>query len=317
MELDERKLKILQAIIRTYLDTGEPVGSRTISKYTDLNLSSATIRNEMSDLEDMGYIFQPHTSAGRIPSDKGYRLYVDMLMADKEQELSDLKNVVLEKSDKVDKVLKQAARVLANNTNYATMISAPINHKNTLKFIQLSQVDPEQIVAVIVMTGNVIKNKIIEVDEELGNETMLKLNMLLNTSLNGMSIEEINLGLIARLKEQAGIHSKVISDVLDAVADIIHVEDDMEIYTEHQKKKLIVRPGITGYNQAYYRNSVEQNEKFENDVYYAENISFILDVKIFFKTIATVLTHDNVYNDASDLSEREMNRVQGMRNKNE
>ena len=81
------------------------------------------------------------------------------------------------------------------------------------------------------MTGNVIKNKIIEVDEELGNETMLKLNMLLNTSLNGMSIEEINLGLIARLKDQAGIHSKVISDVLDAVADIIHVEDDMEIYT--------------------------------------------------------------------------------------
>lgn len=231
IELTERQHIILKAIIQNYLETGEPVGSRTLSKSTDLNLSSATIRNEMADLEDMGYIFQPHTSAGRIPSDKGYRLYVDMLMADKEQELSDLKNVVLEKSDKVDKVLKQAARVLANNTNYATMISAPINHKNTLKFIQLSQVDPAQIVAVIVMTGNVIKNKIIEVDEELGNETMLKLNMLLNTSLNGMSIEEINLGLIARLKDQAGIHSKVISDVLDAVADIIHVEDDMEIYT--------------------------------------------------------------------------------------
>ena len=231
IELTDRQHIILKAIIQNYLETGEPVGSRTLSKSTDLNLSSATIRNEMADLEDMGYIFQPHTSAGRIPSDKGYRLYVDMLMADKEQELSDLKNVVLEKSDKVDKVLKQAARVLANNTNYATMISAPINHKNTLKFIQLSQVDPAQIVAVIVMTGNVIKNKIIEVDEELGNETMLKLNMLLNTSLNGMSIEEINLGLIARLKEQAGIHSKVISDVLDAVADIIHVEDDMEIYT--------------------------------------------------------------------------------------
>ena len=231
IELTDRQHIILKAIIQNYLETGEPVGSRTLSKSTDLNLSSATIRNEMADLEDMGYIFQPHTSAGRIPSDKGYRLYVDMLMADKEQELSDLKNVVLEKSDKVDKVLKQAARVLANNTNYATMISAPVNHKNTLKFIQLSQVDPEQIVAVIVMTGNVIKNKIIEVDEELGNETMLKLNMLLNTSLNGMSIEEINLGLIARLKDQAGIHSKVISDVLDAVADIIHVEDDMEIYT--------------------------------------------------------------------------------------
>ena len=231
MDLIERQHKILKAIIQNYLETGEPVGSRTLSKSTDLNLSSATIRNEMADLEDLGYIFQPYTSAGRIPSDKGYRLYVDMLMEDKEQELEELKSVMLEKTDKVDRVLKQAAKVLAANTNYATMISAPVNRKNTLKFIQLSQVDEEQIVAVIVMNGNVIKNKIIEVEEALSNENLLKLNMLLNTTLNGMSIEEINLGLIARLKEQAGIHSKVISDVLDAVAEIIHVDDDMEIYT--------------------------------------------------------------------------------------
>ena len=83
MELDERKKKILHAIIQNYMETGEPVGSRTISKYSDLKLSSATIRNEMSDLEEMGYIIQPHTSAGRIPSDKGYRLYVDNLMQEK------------------------------------------------------------------------------------------------------------------------------------------------------------------------------------------------------------------------------------------
>ena len=231
INLTERQLKILRAIIQNYLETGEPVGSRTLSKSTDLNLSSATIRNEMADLEDMGYIFQPHTSAGRIPSDKGYRLYVDMLMQYKEQELEELKSVMLEKTDKVDKVLKQAAKVLAANTNYATLVSAPVHRKNTLKFIQLSQVDEEQIVAVIVMSGNMIKNKIIEVGEVLSNETLLKLNMLLNTTLNGLSIEEINLGLIARMKEQAGIHSRVISDVLDAVADIIQVDDDMEIYT--------------------------------------------------------------------------------------
>ena len=89
-ELDERKTKILNAIIRNYLETGEPVGSRTISKYTDLNLSSATIRNEMSDLEEMGYILQPHTSAGRIPSDKGYRFYVDNLIAEKDKEVSEI-----------------------------------------------------------------------------------------------------------------------------------------------------------------------------------------------------------------------------------
>ena len=226
--LSERKLIILKAIIQNYLETGEPVGSRTLTKYTNLNLSSATIRNEMADLEDLGYIFQPHTSAGRIPSDK---LYVDMLMDEKEQEITERENGLLEKTDKVEKVLRQAAKVLAANTNYATMVSSPVNNRNTLKFIQLSQVDAEQIVAVIVLGGNVIKNKIIEVGETLSNENLLKLNMLLNTTLNGMSIDQITLGLIARLKEQAGIHSEVVGHVLDAVAEIIHIEDDMEIYT--------------------------------------------------------------------------------------
>ncbi|MCR2020852.1 HTH domain-containing protein, partial [Blautia pseudococcoides] len=110
-ELDERKRKILKAIIRTYLETGEPVGSRTISKYTDLNLSSATIRNEMSDLEELGYIVQPHTSAGRIPSDTGYRLYVDELMREKEEEVSEIKEMMIERTDKMEKVLKQVVKV--------------------------------------------------------------------------------------------------------------------------------------------------------------------------------------------------------------
>lgn len=131
----------------------------------------------------------------------------------------------------MDQLLKQAAKVLATNTNYATMVSTPVNSANKIKFIQLSQVDDEQIIAVIVLGGNVIKNKIISVDEPLSNENLLKLNMLLNTTLNGMSIEEINLGLIARLKEQAGIHSEVISNVLDAVADAIQIDEDMQIYT--------------------------------------------------------------------------------------
>ena len=230
-ELDDRKKKILHTIIKTYLETGEPVGSRTISKYTDLNLSSATIRNEMADLEDLGYIIQPHTSAGRIPSDKGYRWYVDTLMEEKEQEVIEMREQMLQKADKMDQILKQAAKVLASSTNYATMISAPTYNRNKLKFIQLSQVDDNQIIAVIVMEGNVIKNKIVTVEETLNNETLLKLNMLLNTALNGMSIEEINLGMIARLKEQAGNHSEVIGDVLDAVAATIQVDNDMEIYT--------------------------------------------------------------------------------------
>ena len=230
-ELDDRKKKILQTIIKTYLETGEPVGSRTISKYTDLNLSSATIRNEMADLEDLGYIIQPHTSAGRIPSDKGYRWYVDKLMEEKEQEVIEMQEQLLQKADKMDQILKQAAKVLATNTNYATMVSAPTYNRNKLKFIQLSHVDENQIIAVIVMEGNIIKNKIVTGGEPLSNENLLKLNMLLNTNLNGMSIDEINLGMIARLKEQAGTQSEVISDVLDAIASVIQLDNGMEIYT--------------------------------------------------------------------------------------
>ncbi|MDO4338618.1 MAG: heat-inducible transcriptional repressor HrcA [Eubacteriales bacterium] len=230
--LDERKKRILKAIIKTYMETGEPVGSRTISKYTDLNVSSATIRNEMSDLTDLGYIIQPHTSAGRIPSDKGYRLYVDELMKEKEDEIEEIRNLMIEKTDKMEKVLKQVAKVLASNTNYATMISVPQYSGSRLKFIQLSRVNELQLVAVVVCEGNVIRNQIINLDEEMDDETILKLNLLLNTNLNGLPIQDINLGMIARLKEQAGIHSGVVATVLDAVAATIHVdEEDLEIYT--------------------------------------------------------------------------------------
>ena len=229
--LGERKLTILHAIIKTYLETGEPVGSRTISKYSDLNLSSATIRNEMSDLEEMGYIIQPHTSAGRIPSDKGYRLYVDHLMEEKEREVTELKELMIRRTDKLEQVLKNVVKVLANNTNYATMISAPQYHQNKLKFIQLSRVDEHQILAVIVAEGNVIRNKLIPICEELDDETILKLNILLNTMLNGKTIAEINLQMISSMKEQAGIHSNIISDVVDAVAEAIHSDEGMEIYT--------------------------------------------------------------------------------------
>ena len=231
-ELDERKRKILKAIIKTYLETGEPVGSRTISKDTDLNLSSATIRNEMSDLEEMGYIIQPHTSAGRIPSDAGYRLYVDELMEEKQQEVAQIQEMMIEKTDRMEKVLKQVVRILASNTNYATMITGPNYHHNKLKFIQLSKVNEEQILAVILAEGNLVKNQIIGLTDAIDDEQILKLNLLLNTQLNGLTIEEINLGLIKKLKEQAGVHSSVVSEVLDAVAKVIEVDDEeVPVYT--------------------------------------------------------------------------------------
>lgn len=232
MELDARKVTILKAIIKTYLETGEPVGSRTISKFSDLKLSSATIRNEMSDLEEMGYILQPHTSAGRIPSDKGYRFYVDQILSEKDQEVTEMKELMIQRVDRVELLLKKLAQVLAANTNYAALISGPQYHQNKLKFIQLSKVDVNKLLVVTVVEGNIIKNTIIDVKEPVGDEELLNLNILLNTSLNGLTIEEINLGVISRLKEQAGLHSQVVDLVLNEVADAIRAdEEDLQIYT--------------------------------------------------------------------------------------
>ena len=231
MQLDDRKWTILKAIIKTYLETGEPVGSRTISKYADLNLSSATIRNEMSDLEEMGLILQPHTSAGRIPSDAGYRLYVDHMMEEKDREVTEMKEMMIQRQDRMELLLKQLAKVLAANTNYAAMISGPQYHRTKLKFIQLSIISDSQILAVIVAEGNIVKNKMINIDHGLDQQTVLEMNILLNTALNGLTIEEINLSTISKLKEQAGIHSEVVNQVRDAVAETIQSANDVEIYT--------------------------------------------------------------------------------------
>ena len=165
MELDERKEKILKAIIQTYLETGEPVGSRTISKYSGLKLSSATIRNEMSDLEELGYIIQPHTSAGRIPSDKGYRFYVDQIIQEKDSQVNAMQDMMIQRVDRVELLLKQMAQILASNTNYATMVSGPNYHQTKLKFIQLSRVEANKLLIVVV-----VEFVLNEVSEAIGSQ---------------------------------------------------------------------------------------------------------------------------------------------------
>jgi heat-inducible transcriptional repressor len=231
MELDERKLKILQVIIRNYLETGEPVGSRTISKYSDLNLSSATIRNEMADLEELGYITQPHTSAGRIPTDKGYRLYVDTMLEAKVQEIEDMKEILVQKTDRIDSLLKQIAKLLAENTHYASLVTKPQYRSLKVKFIQLTEVDSTQLLAIIVLEGNIVKNKIIATSEALEKDIILKLNIVLNTFLQGLDLKEINMPVIQKIKEQAGNYGNLVSDILDTIAQAISEEDEVEVYT--------------------------------------------------------------------------------------
>ena len=232
MDSEDRKAVILKAIIKNYMETGEPVGSRTISKLPELNLSSATIRNEMSDLEEMGYILQPHTSAGRIPSDKGYRFYVDEILREKEIETEEFKDLMFKKVDRLETLLKQLAKIIARDTNYAAMISGPTIHSNKVKFLQLSKIDRFKLLLVTVAEGNIINNRIIDIDSEISDSEILNLNLLINTSLNGLTIEEINLGIMNKLRADAGVYGDIVDKVLREVAAVFEsATDNLEIYT--------------------------------------------------------------------------------------
>lgn len=233
MDLNERKLKILHAIICDYLETAEPVGSRTISKKYNLGVSSATIRNEMSDLEELGFIIQPHTSAGRIPSDKGYRLYVEQLMEYPVVEMYQLqlvKQIIVEKIDKIESMLQEINKLLSMITNYTTLISSPRLHKTKLKHMQLIPLDERSIILVTVTDGNIVRNHILNITTPIPSQTLLRLSNMLNQRLQGLTLEQINLPLIQSLKQQMGSHGLLLNDVLDVIAETIQFVDEPEIY---------------------------------------------------------------------------------------
>lgn len=229
--MNERKKKILEAIIRNYMETGEPVGSRTVSKYTDLNLSSATIRNEMSDLEEMGYILQPHTSAGRIPSDKAYRLYVDTILERKDQEVEEMRELMVEKADKIDLLLKQVAKLLAQNTNYTSMVTKPRYEHKKIKFIQLNQMSERQILVIVVLDNNHVSNRFIDLPDDIDENIVAQMNFLINTALTGLDFTEINMAIIQQIKEKAGEYGDLASSILDCIGEVMAEEDDSEIFT--------------------------------------------------------------------------------------
>ena len=288
MEMDERKITILKAVIRNYLETGEPVGSRTISKYTDLNLSSATIRNEMADLEEMGYIVQPHTSAGRIPSDAGYRFYVDNLMHERkdaldkrEEALSKKEDILLEKVERVEDLLKHVAKTLATNTNYATMVAAPKKKSKKIKFIQVSQIENGKLLVVVVLDGNVVRNTIIESEFDVDNELCLKLNVMLNSSISGLDIEEINLAIITKLTSQAGEYSGLVRNILDAVASAAISKEDLQIYTSGAKNIFKYPELSDNLRASELIYTLEEKQSLANLITDSENSKSDDDIKVY------------------------------------
>ena len=232
MELDNRKIIILKTIIKNYLATGEPVGSRTISKESGLSLSSATIRNEMSDLEEMGYILQPHTSAGRIPSDKGYRFYVDSILKESDNRVEEVTDIMFKRVDRLESLLKQMVRLLAVDTNYAALVSGPVLSENKIRYLQISRPSESKLLLILVCGGKIVKTMILDCQERFTEQEILQLNLLLNNSLAGLSFKAITPQLIAELLVQAGSHRNTVSAVLNAVVELMETgEDSRDIYT--------------------------------------------------------------------------------------
>lgn len=235
MFLDDRKRRILQAIIDDYIGTAEPIGSRTIAKKYELGLSSATIRNEMADLEEMGYLAQPHTSAGRIPSDKGYRLYVDHLMKVSELSLEDIDNIRNAMGvhiNELSQLIRHASMIMSRITKYTSMAATPQMKKSVLKAIQVVPIEPGKALVIVVTNAGVVRNNLTKISETVSPENLIKISSIVNEKLSGLTIEQINLPVIMDIEKQIDVSKEILIPILSGVADCINLIDDPEVYLD-------------------------------------------------------------------------------------
>lgn len=233
MNLGDRKRLILQAIIEDYVNTAEPVGSRTISKKYLTSTSPATIRNEMADLEDMGYIEQPHTSAGRIPSDKGYRLYVDQMMGqqsvDKKQN-DMIKKQFMDTLGEIDRMIKHASKLLSQMTQYTSIISTPQVKKTTLKHIQLIKINTATVLAIIITDAGIVKNSVLRLVGDVSNESLERISGYLNEKLNGMCVEDMAEAVLHDMPESQWGYREIVEQILPELMQTLIYSDSVEIY---------------------------------------------------------------------------------------
>ena len=234
MILNDRKIKILEAIINDYVATAEPIGSRTIAKKYNLGISSATIRNEMSDLEELGLIVQPHTSAGRVPSDKGYRLYVDHLMHSREltgDEAKMLKEVINQNVSHIDYLMKQTAKALSMLTNYTTVVSEPKGREVKVKHIQLVPIDERSVVCVVVTDNKVIKNHVLNCRLVSDMDELNRISAMFNLLLSKCDVATLEESRLDALMEKFGAYKELALDVAAAVRKTVVEEEDVQFYT--------------------------------------------------------------------------------------
>lgn len=313
MDLSERKQKILQAIVDEYIGTAEPVGSRSISKHNELGLSSATIRNEMADLEEMGFIVKPHTSAGRVPSDIGYRFYVNALMQQYQMSVDaveQLKNAFTERVNQLDVLIKKASVIASALTEYTTVVTTPSIKKSVLQKIDIVNIGGRGVMFVIITRAGVVKNAILQIC--IDEEDAEKLERLLNKELSGVFASSITKDIIDRLKIDAkytiGLSDEVVNIAFEFLEEMIFNLDQDDVFVNNARS-ILKYPEFSNVEKAremlefledkesisrvisqdYLPNGVEIKIGRENNVKELENSSLVtVDYRIGNRTLGKI-----------------------------
>ena len=229
-ELSDRKKQILKAIIDAHIAEGEPVGSKYLMQ--SISCSSATIRNEMAELEDMGYLEQPHTSAGRVPSELGYRFYVDSLLQDyamTAHDIAEINNLMKIKMAELDQILTTASKVASNLTNYTGFAIKPRASSVNITRFETLYIDDHSFVLVMLLSSGAVKTKNVRLEETVDQSTVSKLGEALNICLGGLAAEQITRPIIMKLEALMGVNSRVVSPIIKCIYDVMSEMDHGEL----------------------------------------------------------------------------------------
>lgn len=239
MALDERKLKILDAIVKEYISTADPVGSRTLSKNPNMNMSPATIRNEMADLEEMGYLYQPHTSAGRVPSEKAYRLYVDQLM-----KIMDLGNMLQEEiksaysayMNEITGIIEHTAQVLSSLTNYTSFGITPHTKYLNCKYMRLIPIDEHRILMVVVTKEKIVRNYNIRLKGQATESELERINNVLNICLKDITLNDFNDQIIDKMDSLTINEINLLQEIIPLLKEALTEKDVVKVYADGMDK---------------------------------------------------------------------------------
>ncbi len=241
MSLDDRKKSILKAVIDDYIETAEPVGSKSLVNKYNFNVSPATIRNEMAELEELGYLEHPHTSSGRVPSDQGYRAYVDSLLhveelpADEEEKI---RLVMRDSLDELTGLIRKASNILSEKTGYASVALSPQVRRSHLQQIKMLMIEPGRALVVVVLTAGVVKDRMVRIPDMLDAGQLMQIASAIEEGLSGMTLDDITLVTVATAARHARLPENLLNQVMFEAYVSIKQADNLELYMDGTHKLL-------------------------------------------------------------------------------